>query len=397
MDVVGLASAGEEPPLPGVAVAESVNHFGLSLLAALERTTDGSPVFVSPLSLANALGMVALGATSGGKAQSEFLGSWQLSNETALPRFFDGLHHQTSQLTALGSDVELLDVNSVWCKSSLEDRYISAVQRTFDAEAKRLPSGPKPINDWCKAATHGMIPSIVDSIDPLTVAILVNAVYFKGNWAVKFDRGHSVRGTFTSPRLGARPCAMMKRTDRRMRYAEVDGVEIVELPYGASRGRIAATVLLPPDGGALADLVSGLGARSLAGKLRRLAPTPVELQLPRFRVEFGAHDLKPELQSAFRMFHAFDGSGEFLGMSADRAVHLSSVLHKVVVEVNEEGSEAAAVTAGIMMTRAAVVMPPPPKKVIVNRPFLFLIRDTSTGMLLFAGAVTDPALDVSGV
>merc|ERR1719210_1934596 len=195
---------------------------------------------------------------------------------------------------------------------------------------------------------------------------------------------------------------MMKRTDKKMRYSAVHGAQIVELPYGMANGRIAATIMLPSKtDGALADLVSHLdnptGAAQLTEMLGGLQPTHVRLQLPRFKVEFGVRDLKPELKSAFGIVEAFNGKGEFLQMSDDKEVHLSSVLHKVVVEVNEEGSKAAAVTAGVMMTRAAMVMPSPPKDVIVDRPFLFLIRDTSTGMLLFAGIVSDPTLDTTGV
>merc|ERR1712060_584733 len=113
--------------------------------------------------------------------------------------------------------------------------------------------------------------------------------------------------------------------------------------------------------------------------------------------EFGVHDLKAELQSSFGISKAFDGKGEFLGMSNDTDVHLSSVLHKAVVEVNEDGTKAAAATAGVMMTRAAIINFEPPKQMIVDRPFLFLIREVSTGMLLFVGTVENPDLDTSGV
>jgi len=387
-------------PMTAAAVASSVNIFGFSLLSALYKTADNSSVFISPLSIVSALGMVTLGTTPDKTAESELLGAWGV-NASQAPDFFDGLRHQTSELMAL-KDVDLLSVNSVWCKSTINDAFIKAAQHSFDAEAKQLPRNPTPINDWCKKATNGMIPSILDKIDEKTVAVLVNAVYFKGIWASKFNKDQSVRGIFRSPKTGETPCAMMKRTDEKMRYSEVHGAQIVELPYGTANGRIAATIILPSKtNGALAHLVSQLdtpaGTALLTEKLGGLRPTHVRLQLPRFKVEFGVHDLKPELKSAFSIVEAFNGTGEFLQMSDDKEVHLSSVFHKVVVEVDEEGSKAAAVTAGVMMTRAAIVMPSPPKDVIVDRPFLFLIRDTSTGMLLFAGIVSDPTLDTRDV
>lgn len=247
-----------------------------------------------------------------------------------------------------------------------------------------------------------MIPAITDQIDPMIVVVLMNAVYFKGVWAIKFDEAHSARGTFTLSKRGPQPCAMMTHTDKKMLYSEADGMQVVELPYGTTDGRFVATVMLPPDiEGALADFVSQFsssdGAALLVKKISSLQPKHVKLQLPRFKIEFGAHDLKPELQSTFGMIDTVNGRGQFLAMSSDRDVHLSSVLHKVVVEVNEEGSKAAAVTGSIMISRAAISALAPPKEVIVNRLFLFLIRDSVTEMHLFAGIVQDPELDTTGV
>merc|ERR1711920_892887 len=103
--------------------------------------------------------------------------------------------------------------------------------KTFDAEAKHLPSSPAPINAWCNNATNRMIPSIIDNIDPLTVAVLVDAVYFKGSWTEKFDVKRTVRGEFHAISHTKKPCAMMQRTGK-MQYAEADGVQIVQLTYG---------------------------------------------------------------------------------------------------------------------------------------------------------------------
>jgi serpin B len=202
---------------------------------------------------------------------------------------------------------------------------------------------------------------------------------------------------------------MMKRTVQKMKYTEnSDGAQVVELPYGKDQ-RFAAVVLIPRKGtDGLAKFISphvdrssGIGSASanteLSTMLRHLRTRPVALQLPRFKVEFGVHDLTPELRSAFGMNEPFDGSGGFLGMSDDKNVHISQVFHKAVVEVNEEGTKAAAATAAVMMTRSIVMPMEPPKTVIVDRPFLFLIRDRHTGLFLFAGIVEDPELDMAGL
>merc|ERR1711879_712848 len=137
----------------------------------------------------------------------------------------------------------------------------------------------------------------------------------------------------------------------------------------------------------------GNAVAALSAMLADLEPTSVSLHLPRFKMEFGVHDLTPELRAAFGVNTPFDADGGFLRMSDRPDVHLSSVLHKAVVEVNEEGTRASAASAGIMNARSIVMAPPKTVEVIVDRPFVFLIRDVRTGVLLFAGTVEDPELD----
>lgn len=381
-------------PLSQSQVAVKVNSFGLSLLGALQKSSNRSNVFISPFSLVSTLSLAALGTTAGGKAQHELWGALALAEREA-PSFLDGLHSIVGRL-ADADDIELLNANSVWAKASIKDSYLGRAHKTLDAEAKMLPTDAAPINAWVNKATKSMIPSILDAIDPLTVAVLVNAIYFKGEWAVKFDRANSILGSFNLSDKEARPCAMMQRDDKKMLYTETDDLQAVELPYG--KGRVAATVLLPKRHGAVSmptlvqQLKEDIGAVGLQQMLQRLHPTHVKLQLPRFKLEFGVQDLTPDLESSFGIKEAFHGRGEFLEMSDDRDVHLSAVLHKAKVEVDEQGTTAAAVSAGIMMTRA-IIMPTQPKEVIVDRPFIYLIRDVPTGLLLFAGAVDRPELD----
>lgn len=378
-------------------VSRIVNTFGLALLKAVYLGNSEDGVFLSPLSLVSALGMMALGATNSGKAQHELLHALAL-NASSMSSFFSSLQRSTAELGGTSDGgVQLLNANSVWCKGTIKETYIHTVQRTLKATARPLPSVPAPINSWCREATDGMIPSILESIDPLTVAILVNAVYFKGVWSEQFEKHLSERSFFTPASGNKRPCTMMKRTAK-MLYTEFEGVQIVELPYGEASG-VVATVLLPPRGepSGLAELVTKFGraggARTLESWLKGLRQTKVALQLPRFRMEYGVHDMKQELMSSFGVRESFIGDGGFLAMSDDRDVHVSSVLHKAVVEVNEEGTRAAAVTAGVMMTRSLPIAVEPPTEVIVDRPFLFLIRNNYDGLLFFAGAVENPSFD----
>lgn len=368
-----------------------VNQFGLSLLAEL-HLGGGGQIFISPLSLATALCMASLGATEGSSSQRELLGLWTLSSQNSGP-FFRELHGAMASLTASNDPgVALLTANSIWLHGSIKQSFSQAVRDTFAAEAMPLPESATPINDWCNETTKGMVPSILDSMDPLVRAMLVNVVHFKGQWApsAKFNKELTEKGTFRTTGRGQKPSAMMSRTDT-MRYAEEQDVQMVELPYGDS-SRLIATVLLPSSDSALSKLVARLGgpegAEALAAMMSHLAPEAVALQLPRFRMQFGVHDMKPELMAKLGLNTPFDGTAGFLAMSDDPDVHLSAVLHKAVVEVNEEGTTAAAVTAAVIRTRSL------PTPMVVDHPFLFLIRDSATGLLLFAGIVADPDLDL---
>lgn len=405
-DLAELASTMPDEPsgearqaLSEAQVAGKVNSFGLSLLGAVHKASGRGNVFISPLSLASTISLAALGTTTGGEAQHELYGALKLQAK-AMPGFLATLHDITDRLTTAG-DVELLSANSVWLEAPSRQAYVSKAKKMLGAEAKPLPREPAPINAWVKDHTQGMIPSIIDSLDPLTVAVLVNAVYFKGKWATNFNKAHSVLGTFHLADGDHRPCAMMKRDDKKMLYAEDGDLQLVELPYGEGRG-VAATVLLPKRGGAvpLPELVRRLGwwggAAALRDLTERLAPTHVSLQLPRFKLEFGVRDMVPELESAFGIREALRAGGQFRTMSHDDTMHLHSLLHKAVVDVDEEGTTAAAATAGLMWATRSVSMVPP-KEVIVDRPFVFLIRDVPSGMVLFAGAVERPELDTSGL
>lgn len=398
----GAVSLGDSNvPMIAENVASAVNHFGLSLLSSLSVAGAVSNAFISPLSISSALGMMLLGATPEGNAASELLGVWSLDTNLS-NSFLNGLSQTTGILADTSGGQELLNANSVWCKGSIREEYIKSVQDAFQADAKPLPESPDPINKWCSDATNGMVPSIVDSIDPSVAAILVNAVYFKGMWAKKFSEEVTALANFTSTSNEIFPCAMMKRTDERMLYAEHDGVQVIELPYGdqEEHSRISAVVMLPRKGTPVSRLVGELGAAggiaTFTDILQKLRPTHVALELPRFKLEFGVRDLTEDLRSSFHIRQAFDGQGQFLAMSEDRGVHLSAVLHKAVVEVNEAGTKAAAATAA-KVTLTAVIVPEAPTSMVVDHPFLFLIQDRASRMILFAGVADKPEFDTTGL
>jgi len=310
--------------------------------------------------------------------------------------FFTALRKLTTDMTAPRNGVELLDANSLWLSCSIKKTFISMAKEMFDARVEELPEDAGPINNWCSEVTHGMIPSILNSINPRTIALLLNAVYFKGTWTHEFNKEYSHRGIFHSSIKGIEQkveCMMMYRRSETV-YGYYQNMHIVEMPYGTD-GRFVATVLMPTDGTPLADIVNLLGTKNgpsiLNEFLSHTWSREIDLSLPRFKLEFGVFDLVPQLKSDFGIHDAFNRSipHMFNAMSPRKYVYISNVLHKAVVEVNEKGTKAAAVTA-VRMRFAMVFVRRP--RVVIDHPFIFLIRDTRSGLLLFSGVVEDPEL-----
>lgn len=340
--------------------------------------------------------MAILGASPGREAQRELLGCLKL---TAVDEefFMTGLHDLTAELTSSRNGVQLLDATSLWLSQLADKNFVGMAQKTLNVQVKKLPANVATINAWCSDVTHGMIPVILRSIAPNTTALLLNAVYFKGTWTEKFNERLSKPGSFYSLIKGVEqevPCTMMYRRSK-MVYGNYRNTQIVELPYG-SGGRFAATVLMPTGGMPLSDVVTLFGTEDGASKLNEYlshtSSMEINLKLPRFKLEYGVVDLSSQLQSDFGVHEPFNCSipDMFDAMSSDKHICVSALLHKAAVEVNEKGTRAAAVTAVEFrrFNMPSFYLPPP--WVVIDHPFIFLIRDTRSKLLLFAGVVENP-------
>ncbi len=247
-----------------------------------------------------------------------------------------------------------------------------------DPEAARLT-----INAWVEEKTHGKIVDLIRPglLSPITTLVLVNAIYFKGNWAHQFDPQRTAPAPFWKTSSDSVEVPMMNQAAD-FRYGETAGCQILELPYVGEN--LAMTLLLPQEPDGLAALEAVLTVETLERWTKELWETRVEVHLPRFKVT-GAFELKQALM-ALGMVDAFGGA-DFSGMDGTLSLFISAVVHQAFVEVNEEGAEAAAATAVIM----ARGMPMPPPVFRADHPFLFLLRDRRTGGILFIGRVADPA------
>lgn len=388
-----VMGAEEKPASPAPPeLIEATTQFTVDLFRAAASGGSGN-VFASPLNVATALDMTALGAR--GETAT------QIAKVLHLPpdRAFGGIGELAATVRGVikaadGDDANVSTANAGWFDEgeTIRPEYIEAVRRSFGAEPHRVDFGRSPdaarevINRWVAEQTREKIPDLLkpDHVRPGTSFVLTSAIYFKGYWQSPFDPKLTGDDTFQSP-AGPVPAKMMNQPSGRLPYREDEEVQLVGLPY--KEASLSMLVVLPrkPDG--LADVEASLTAAKIQGWATNLSPTAVNLSLPRFQstAEF---ELKDVL-SALGMPDAFDPSkADFSGITGDRDVILSAVVHKAFVEVEEKGTEAAAATAVVGLRMSAI--PRPPVVFRADRPFLYLIRDMTTGAILFIGRLARP-------
>lgn len=382
------ASAGAQPAVVRTAdLVEADNKFGLELFNQIAADRPQENVFISPLSIALALQMTAHGSV--GPTWKAMAGAMSLSGFSK-SEVGAGNQKLRGDLDSADKNVTLDIANSLWLRAGvkLQKQFSADCSKYYDAEVTTLdfssPDAVGTINDWVAQNTGGRIKQIVSELTPEEILVLINAIYFKGTWTREFDKG------LTAPRdfYGASSTAqrlMMNREDR-FRYKADDTMQAVVLPYGD--GRLNMYLFLPRDKKGLGKLIDATKPEDFAGLFTGFSEKKGTVTLPRFKIEF-EQDLNAVLKQ-LGMGLAFAPGADFSGMVAPpNTAAISDVLHKTFIEVNEEGTEAAAVTAVKMM---ATAMPRPEEKFsfVCDHPFLCAIRDDVTGSVLFLGAIYDP-------
>jgi serpin B len=381
------AMSPEPPPLTQTqAIADATAAFGCNLFAKV-RSKPGN-LFFSPLSIEVALAMTSLGAR--GETQTEMNGVLRIP----LPRahsgagvFLNGLQGKPA------AGFELSIANALWMQQgySFKKEFLSQTQMYYDAVPHSVDFGQtekarETINRWVEQNTKDKIKDLLPSgsLTAVTRLVLTNAIYFKSKWADPFDKKSTRDEPFhvTSDKTVQAP--LMQRWGR-YRYFAGAGVQAVELPYAG--GRMSMLVVLPAAADGLSALEKTLTADRARGWVDHLRSKFGQVLLPRFKVadEF---DLGDTLQD-MGMKLAFSNSADFSGISAEQLL-ISKVIHKAFVETNEEGTEAAAATGVAMAPKAAAPEPETPFTFRADRPFLFVIRDTSSGTPVFVGRVVNP-------
>jgi serpin B len=376
-------------------VAVAQNAFGLKLLGDLATEGQRHNVFVSPTSVFLALGMLESGAAGGTRtAIRQALEVPQAASETELRESASAL----SQSLGQRGGVELRIANALWSDQqiTLAPAFVELCKQYYNAEASSLdfadPGAANAINAWVKQKTDGKIDEIVS---PRAVAsskaILTNAVYFKGKWQRPFDKQLTRDGAFHLAGGGQKTVPLMHQSGLRDAYRSGDGYEAAVLPYGPPASQagfpsdIVLCAILPAGGKSPEEVLAKL---SIADLLNKNEPIELDLALPRFRLDFDA-SLK-EVLGRMGMGIAFvRGAADFSPLGS-RLFFTGDVIHKTRLEVDEEGTVAAAATA-VLARRAMVMSPKREKKTLVfDRPFGLLLCDRRTGAALFAGAMYDP-------
>ena len=377
-----------EPLLPQSAnlVSTPYNQFGLDLFHQLRREKPSDNIFISPLSIAMALQMTYGGAA--GETAAAMARTLKLTG-LALPGANQAASELLQKLKSSDSKVELLIANSLWARSGVRfnDDFLASNRKYFGAEIASLdfasPQALSRINGWVDTTTKGKIPRIIERIDAQTVMFLINAVYFKGRWQTEFDPRLTANTAFHIAAARQKQVAMMARSGS-FQYLRGERFQAIGLPYG--NGNVSLYVFLPDAGLSINDFLSRVNDQTWNQWMTAFRRAHGDVKIPRFKMEYG-RELKESLK-ALGMGIAFDtGKADFSGMRRERDLFIQQVTHKAVVEVNEEGTTAAAATSVSIGVTSVMV---PSFSFVADRPFLMAIRDQTTGVILFLGAVYDP-------
>ncbi|MCL2417153.1 MAG: serpin family protein [Bacteroidales bacterium] len=367
----------------------ATNSFSFKIFREVSRLQEEPNTFFSPLSLNLALGMLYNGTTGETRAEmAKVLGMGHFT-DAEINEYFQKM---MQALLSIDQLTEISIANSIWYRDSdcfyVKQSFKDINQRYFDAVVRGLdfnrPDAADIINQWCSDKTNGRITEIIEApIHPDAVMYLINALYFKSKWKFEFDRAHTRQEDFTTANGQTRRVNMMTQTAG-LRYYRDQYLRAVELPYGNEA--FSMVLILPDNNMSIDELVEHLDSDTWQNIVENLREQNVHLKLPRFRVESDIDLEEPVRNTGIQRI--FYGGLQNIGRSTRGPLFVSNILQKTFVEVNEEGTEAAAVTAIEVMTMSLI--PGAPIPFFADRPFLYLIRERSTGTILFIGRMDEP-------
>ncbi|WP_353683656.1 serpin family protein [Thermodesulfovibrio sp. 3907-1M] len=387
-------------PLPCKAedIPDANNRFTFEIYQKLTHGKEDKNLFFSPFSIISAMVMTYEGARGQTKEEMEKVFHFPVDDKARR----EGFLKLINEINKKDKKYELHTANALWAEKSykfLED-YLKTVERYYHGKATNVgfidPSEREQavsmINSWVLGHTNGKIKDIIkpQAVSQDTRLILTNAIYFKGKWKLQFDKKLTKDDDFKVTADKKIKVPMMRMAMKgfndypEFNYAETDELQALELPYEGEE--LSMLILLPK--GNLENLEKTLSYEKIEGIKRSLSLRLVELYLPRFKFE-----TEYSLNSVFAemgMPTAFSNFADFSGMDGTKKLKIDKVIHKAFVEVNEEGTEAAAATAVVMVTKSALNEPKKPVVFRADHPFIFIIQHNKTGAILFIGRVYEP-------
>lgn len=369
---------------------EMVNNNNSFAFSLYNKTMGMNSRVVSPLSVTYLMSMLANGAD--GETQQQILATLGWAGEGIQQPSLQDINDYSRMLIEKTArldkavTVEIANYVAVNKEFKLNSKFQKSVERDYKAGVESLnftsPSTLKRINDWCNDRTHGMIPSIINELDPDAVSYLMNAIYFNGTWKDKFSKEETKQEMFRGYTRDIQYVDMMHRHGEYF-YADGDGYSAVSIPYG--NGAFRMTVILPTEGSFLRDVMASMDGGKFQALQRSMEKCNVDLKIPRFTTEV---DLPlNDIISALGAPLIFSSQADF-SQFARGDFYVSKMFQKAKIEVSEEGTKAAAVTAAIMMMSA--VRPEKKRNVVfhADSPFAYIISENSTGSIYFMGQYT---------
>ena len=367
-------------------IVESANKFAFDLFLPIITEKKGAEnIMISPFSVASALSMTLNGAD--GETFEAMKTALRYDGKT-IEEINDAYLKLMKDMVSVDPRVIMEIANSVWVEKRLavKQPFIDALKTWYLAEARAIdvsdPDAVGMVNNWIEDKTHDKIQKMLDNLSPDLAMLLINAVYFNGKWRYQFDIKETRDKPFYLTPDSHVEVPMMFRNEK-FAVTRSENAVLVELPYG--QGNYSMVVMLPDEGVSTSIAAAGITPEKWSQWMADLAngATEVDLSLPRFKYEY-KRTLNDDL-AAMGMGIAFSTSADFSNIS-DQSLMISRVLHQTFIETNEEGTEAAAATVVEMVFTSMPMV----TTVNINRPFLYFIRETSTGTIVFMGQVVDP-------
>lgn len=361
------------------------NAFAFDLFKKINEDETNDNVFISPISISIALGMTLNGADGETKRQMENVLHLAGLSSLEINEYY---RFMLTSLINIDPNTTLNFANSIWYKLGfpIHPDFKQTNIDYFNAEVTEIdfakPEALSTINNWCSDKTNGLIKEPLDFIPGNAIMYLINAIYFKGIWEKEFDEKYTCETYFTKEDGTRIPVNMMQQSGE-FEYAEDEQAQYMNLPYG--NNSFSMTMILPKESIKTDDVIAQLTPETFAEKLDRLKSEEIDIYIPRFKLE-NKYELQ-DILADLGMPSAFNANADFSRMQENdsRDLSISRVIHGAFVEVNEVGTEAAGVTIVEIIETAM------PDKIAfrANKPFIFVIRENTTGLILFMGKINE--------